>query len=51
MWKSPNIIGGDDFLDLINIVERIFDYENVDNKAKVKLIAMKLIGRASTWWE
>ncbi|KAE8681373.1 putative CCCH-type zinc finger family protein [Hibiscus syriacus] len=39
------------FVDWINEVERIFEYKEVPDRVKVKLIAIKLKGRASAWWE
>ncbi|KAE8671130.1 ABC transporter C family member 10-like [Hibiscus syriacus] len=39
------------FMDWINEVERIFEYKEVPDRVKVKLIAIKLKGRASAWWE
>ncbi|KAG6629422.1 hypothetical protein CIPAW_14G083400 [Carya illinoinensis] len=39
------------FVDWINKVERIFNYKEVPNRVKVKLVAIKLKGRASVWWE
>ncbi|KAG5235487.1 CCCH-type zinc finger family protein [Salix suchowensis] len=39
------------FIDWIDEVERIFDYKEVPEQIKVKLVAIKLKGRASTWWE
>ncbi|KAE8695306.1 hypothetical protein F3Y22_tig00110721pilonHSYRG00071 [Hibiscus syriacus] len=37
------------FVDWINEVERIFEYKEVPDRVKVKLIAIKLKGRASAW--
>ena len=39
------------FIDWIDEVERIFDYKEVPEQIKVKLVAIKLKGRASAWWE
>lgn len=39
------------FIDWLNDVERIFDFKEVPDHAKVKLVAIKLKGRASVWWE
>ncbi|KAG5534031.1 hypothetical protein RHGRI_022247 [Rhododendron griersonianum] len=41
----------DEFVDWINTVERVFDYEDVSEEKKVKLVAIRLKGRASAWWE
>eukprot|EP00262_Sarcandra_glabra_P000201 TRINITY_DN10288_c0_g1_i2.p1 TRINITY_DN10288_c0_g1~~TRINITY_DN10288_c0_g1_i2.p1 ORF type:complete len:127 (-),score=28.92 TRINITY_DN10288_c0_g1_i2:89-469(-) len=37
---------GDDFLDWMDTIDRIFYYKEVAEECKVKLIAMKLKGRA-----
>ncbi|KAE8663112.1 putative Quercetin 3-O-methyltransferase 1 [Hibiscus syriacus] len=37
------------FVDWINEVERIFEYKEVPDRVKVKLITIKLKGRASAW--
>lgn len=42
---------GDEFIDWLNTVERIFDYKNVTDDCKVKLVAIKLKKHASIWWE
>ncbi|GLT54896.1 hypothetical protein SLA2020_280550 [Shorea laevis] len=39
------------FIDWLHEVERIFDYKEVSDRMKVKLVAIKLKGRASAWWE
>jgi hypothetical protein len=39
------------FIDWLHKVEWIFDYKEVPNCMKVKLVAIKLKGRASAWWE
>lgn len=39
------------FIDWLNEVERIFEYKEVPDRVKLKLVAIKLKGRASTWWE
>ncbi|VFQ82763.1 unnamed protein product [Cuscuta campestris] len=41
----------DDFIDWLNKVDRIFEYKDVPNRDKVKLVAIKLHGRASALWE
>ena len=39
------------FIDWLNELERIFEYKEVSDRDKVKLVAIKLKGRASAWWE
>ncbi|KAJ0977838.1 hypothetical protein J5N97_013312 [Dioscorea zingiberensis] len=39
------------FIDWLNEVERIFEYKEVLDRLKVKLVAIKLKSRASAWWE
>jgi hypothetical protein len=39
------------FVDWLNELERIFEYKEVPDHDKVKLVAIKLKGRASAWWE
>ncbi|XP_022851940.1 uncharacterized protein LOC111373620 [Olea europaea var. sylvestris] len=39
------------FIDWLNEVERILEYKEVPDRVKVKLVAIKLKGRASAWWE
>ncbi|VFQ86930.1 unnamed protein product [Cuscuta campestris] len=41
----------DDFIDWLNEVDRIFEYKDIPDRDKVKLVAIKLHGRASAWWE
>ena len=41
----------DDFLDWLQIVERLFKYKEVPKEQKVKIIAAKLKKHASIWWE
>ncbi|XP_022871711.1 uncharacterized protein LOC111390827 [Olea europaea var. sylvestris] len=39
------------FIDWLNEVEQIFKYKEVPDRVKVKLVTIKLKGRASAWWE
>ncbi|KAJ0981854.1 hypothetical protein J5N97_010109 [Dioscorea zingiberensis] len=39
------------FIDWLNEVEGIFEYKEVPDRLKVKLVTIKLKGRASAWWE
>lgn len=41
----------DEFIDWLNTVERIFDYKDVPDHNKVKLVAIKLRKHASIWWK
>ena len=41
----------EDFVDWLNTVERVFDYYEVIDEKKVKLVTIRLKGRASAWWE
>ncbi|KAJ4719082.1 RNA-directed DNA polymerase [Melia azedarach] len=41
----------EDFLDWLADVENYFDYMDILDERKVKLIAMKLKGGASAWWQ
>ncbi|VFQ94452.1 unnamed protein product [Cuscuta campestris] len=40
----------DDFLEWLETVERVFDFKNVSEEKKVKLVALKFRKYASTWW-
>jgi len=41
----------EEVLDWVNSVERIFEYLNIPENKKVKLVAIKLKGHASSWWQ
>lgn len=41
----------EEFVDWLNTVERIFEFKEVPENMKVKLVAIKLKGRVSAWWE
>jgi hypothetical protein len=41
----------DEFIDWLNTIERIFEYKDVSEHHKVKLVAIKLRKHASLWWE
>ena len=38
-------------MDWLSIVERVFEYYGVPKDRRVKLMGIKLKGRASAWWE
>ena len=40
----------EDFLDWLHTVERIFEYKDIPDNKKVKLIALRLRKYASLWW-
>ncbi|VFQ73778.1 unnamed protein product [Cuscuta campestris] len=40
----------DEFLKWLETVERVFDFKDVPEEKKVKLVALKLRKYASTWW-
>ena len=59
-WKGsvkidvPEFSGGlilDDVTDWLNHVERVFEYHDISNHKKVKILGTKLKGRALAWWE
>ena len=41
----------EDFVDWLNTVERMFDCYEVMDEKKVKLVVIRLKGRAFSWWE
>jgi G3E family GTPase len=41
----------DEFIDWLNTIEQIFDYKDVPEHHKIKLVAIKLRKHASLWWE
>ncbi|KAK0598709.1 hypothetical protein LWI29_037260 [Acer saccharum] len=41
----------DEFIEWLNTVDRIFEYQEVPEHRKVKLVAIKLRKHASFWWE
>ncbi|VFQ90486.1 unnamed protein product [Cuscuta campestris] len=40
----------DDFLEWLETVERVFDFNDVPEDKKVKIVALKFRKNASTWW-
>ena len=49
--KFCGSLNHEEFMDWLNQVERIFDFHEVLDSKKVKLISIKLRGRALAWWE
>jgi hypothetical protein len=45
------MLQAESFIDWFNGLERIIEYNEVLDRNKVKLVAIKLKGRASAWWE
>lgn len=41
----------DDLVDLLYIVERVFDFKEIPKHKWVKLVAIKLRKNAFLWWE
>ena len=41
----------EDFVDYLSTVERVFEYYEVLEVKKTKLVGIKLRGRALAWWE
>ena len=41
----------DEFLDLHNMVEDVFEYYNPPESEKLKLMAIKMYKKASNWWK
>lgn len=53
-FKLPEFNGSlylDGIGDWMNTIERVFDYGDASGEKKVKLVAIRLQGRASAWWE
>jgi len=40
----------DEFIDWMNTVKRVFEYKDVSDDKKVKLVALKLCKYVSNWW-
>lgn len=45
------LLGIEDFLNWLAEVERFFDYMEIEEEKKLMLVASKLKGEASAWWE
>ena len=41
----------EEYIDWLNTVERVFDYKEILDHRKVKIVAIKLKTYASAWWE
>nr|GFC76679.1 reverse transcriptase domain-containing protein [Tanacetum cinerariifolium] len=46
-----NTLNPEGFIDWLVIVEEVFEFKEVPEKKRVPLIATKLRGRASAWWQ
>ena len=42
---------GGEFNDWLNTVGKVFGYKDFGDHKKVKLVAIKLHGKANAWWE
>jgi hypothetical protein len=51
MPEFSGTLQAEGFVDWLNELERIFEYKEVPNRNKVKLITIKLKGKGSAWWE
>ena len=40
----------EEFLDWLHTVERVFEYKDIQEDKKVKLVALRLPNYASLWW-
>jgi hypothetical protein len=49
--KFSGTLQAEGFNDWLREVERIFEYKEVSDRMKVKLVAIKLKGHTSAWWE
>ena len=48
--KFEGKLGPDEFLDWLRTVEKVFDYKDIPEDKRVKLVASKLRKYASIWW-
>ena len=51
--KAPTYQGGldaNELLDWINDMDKLFDYDEIDDERKVKFAVSGLKGHASLWW-
>ncbi|KAD3338296.1 hypothetical protein E3N88_33817 [Mikania micrantha] len=48
--ESDGRLDPDEFIEWLNTVERVFDYKQTSEENKVKVVALKLLKYASTWW-
>ncbi|KAL5844043.1 hypothetical protein ACOSQ3_010074 [Xanthoceras sorbifolium] len=52
--EIPEFVGKlqpDKFVEWLNTVDRIFDYQDASENKKVKLVAIKLRKHTLFWWE
>ncbi|GKC81624.1 hypothetical protein Tco_1137341 [Tanacetum coccineum] len=48
--KFSGTLKAEEFIDRLNTIERVFEFENAPENRKVKWVAIKLKGRASAWY-
>jgi len=41
----------EEMIDLINDMEKLFDYEEIEDEKKVDFVVTKLKGHAKLWWD
>ena len=49
-WKFPSLIDPGEFLDQLETVMRVFEYKDIPDEKKVKLVGLELRQYASTQW-
>ncbi|GJS66621.1 hypothetical protein Tco_0681185, partial [Tanacetum coccineum] len=48
---NGNTLNPNGFIDWLVVVEEVFEFKEVPENKMVLLIATKLCGRASAWWQ
>ena len=43
-------LNAEELIDLINMLDKYFDYKEIDDTKRVKFAMIKLRGHASIWW-
>lgn len=49
--KFYDSLKSEEFLDWLSVFEKLFDYKEILEGIKVKLVAKKLHGHAFVWWD